>query len=87
MSFVDKAKDAADDLKGKAGDLAEKVSDKIPDSVKETASDLKEKAGELVDTVKDKLGIGEHEAETESEETAIDRLADPTDPTTTETSA
>ncbi len=63
MSFIDKAKEKADDLKEKlpdsvkekshtvkekAGDLAEKLSGKVPDSVKEKLDTVKE-------TVKDKL--------------------------------
>ena len=43
----------------KAGDLVEKVVDKIPDSVKDMAGDLADKAGDLVDKAKEKLGIGD----------------------------
>ena len=57
-SFMDKAKDIAEDVAHKAGDLAHKVEEKIPDSVKEKASDIGEKAGELVEKVKEKLHIG-----------------------------
>jgi hypothetical protein len=57
-SFMDKAKDIAEDVAHKAGDLVEKVEEKIPDSVKETASNLGDKAGELVEKVKEKLHIG-----------------------------
>ena len=59
MSFIDKAKDVAVDIKDKAEDLSHKVGEKVPDSVKETAHDLKEKAGDLFDKAKDKLGIGD----------------------------
>ena len=58
MSILDKAKDAFEDVKDKAGDVVDKVGEKVPDSVKGTASDLADKAGEVVDKVKDKLGIG-----------------------------
>jgi gas vesicle protein len=59
MSFIDKAKDAAVDVKDKAGDLVDKIGEKIPDSVKDTAGDFKDKAGDLVDKVKDRLGFGD----------------------------
>ena len=61
MSFMDKAKDVAGDIADKAGDLVDKIEEKIPDSVKEKASDLADKAGELVDKAKEKLHIGDGE--------------------------
>ena len=42
-------------LKDRAGDLADKAGDKIPDSVKEKAHDIAERAGDLGDKVVDKI--------------------------------
>ena len=61
MSFIDKAKDVADDVKDKTVDLVDKIGEKIPDSVKDTAGDFKDKAGELVDKVKERLGLRRRE--------------------------
>ena len=49
MSIFDKAKDLAGDLKDKAGEIAEKGLEKVPDSVKGTAGDLYDKAGGIVE--------------------------------------
>lgn len=81
MSFKDKAKDIAGDIADKAGDLVDKVEEKIPDSVKEKASDLADKAGDLVDKAKDKLGIGDDEAE-ETDVPTGEAGGEPTTPST-----
>ena len=91
-SFVDKAKDVADDVAEKTGDIVDKVGEKIPDSVKDTAGDLKEKAGDLVDKVKDRLGFGDDD---DAEDATEDAATSPTrrrrrrraPPTTTPTDA
>jgi hypothetical protein len=61
-SFMDKAKDIAEDVAHKAGDLVDKAGEHIPDSVKETAGNFGDKAGELVEKVKEKLHIGSGDA-------------------------
>ena len=65
MSFIDKAKDVADDVKDKTVDLVDKIGEKIPDSVKDTAGDFKDKAGDLVDKVKERLGFGDDKSDAE----------------------
>ena len=61
MSFLDKAKDIAEDVKDKAEDVIDKVEDKLPEGVKEKLDDLKDKAGDLAAKIGDKLpgGLGD----------------------------
>jgi hypothetical protein len=82
VSFKDKAKDIAGDIADKAGDIVDKVEEKIPDSVKEKAGDLADKAGDLVDKAKGKLGIGGDEHEPEQDVPAGEASGEPATPST-----
>ena len=53
--FAEKAKEAAEGLKGKAEALVDKVEEKLPDNVKEKAEELKDKAEGLLGKLKDKV--------------------------------
>jgi uncharacterized protein YoxC len=61
VSFLDKAKDIAEDVKDKAEDIVDKVEDKLPEGVKEKLDDVKEKVGDLAAKIGDKLpgGLGD----------------------------
>jgi uncharacterized protein YggE len=80
MSFIDRAKDVAGDVKDKTGDFVGKIGEKIPDSVKDTAGDFKDKAGELVDKVKERLGFADESSDAEAVVSdAADTVSDATD--------
>jgi hypothetical protein len=76
-SFIDKAKDTAEDVAHKAGDLVHKAGEKVPDSVKETASNFGDKAGELLEKVKEKLHLGASDDAPDAPDAGLDTPSEP----------
>jgi gas vesicle protein len=65
MSFIDRAKDVAEDVKDRTGDIVGKIGERLPGSVKDTAGDFRDRAGELVEKVKERLGFADEQSDVE----------------------